>query len=518
MISDEEIILESVRRNNARTDIKEFTTFTKPNYKVNWHHELIFSKLDQFIAGDIKRLIISCPPRHGKSEIVSRRLPAYIFGKLPDTNIIACSYSADLASRMNRDVQRIIDSPEYATLFPDVRLNSSNVRSTAQGSFLRNSDIFEIVGHSGVYRSAGIGGGITGMGFSYGIIDDPIKNREEAESATIRNKIYEWYTDTFYTRQEENASILITMTRWHDDDLVGRLLNLSEAGDDTDQWEVLTLPAMAEEGRKDYDIRDADGQALWVGKYPEDVLRKIKATVPTYTWLSLYQQRPSAAAGNLFKRDSFRYFSETDLTYDLHTDEGIRSIPKESCVKFQTCDPAGTIHTHSNYFVLSTWALTRKKELLLLDVFRTKIEGADHMDFFRSHSTFPGLSLIGFESNGLGKTTYQNLVRERFPVYDLEPKGDKFTRALSAAIRLKMSTTYFRYGAAWLTDWEEELLKFPNSANDDQVDTLSYADFCIAEGIVRLPGPVPTKPRPDDGAKVELRKRQIIGSSSMPKW
>jgi hypothetical protein len=141
------------------------------------------------------------------------------------------------------------------------------------------------------------------------------------------------------------------------------------------------------------------------------------------------------------------------------------------------------------------------------------------MDFFRTHSRFPGLVLLGFESVGIGKTTYQNLVRERFPVVDLEPKGDKFTRALSAAIRLNMGTTYFRYGAYWLTDWEEELLKFPNSAHDDQVDTLSYADYCICEGLVRLPGPVPKKPRPDEPAKEAFKKRSIFGKSTgMPSW
>jgi predicted phage terminase large subunit-like protein len=419
------------------------------------------------------------------SELVSRRLPAYLFGKHPETNIIACSYSSDLASRMNRDVQRVIDSPEYHTLFPDVSLNSSNVRSTAQGSHLRNSDIFEIVGSSGVYRSAGVGGGITGMGFKYGIIDDPIKNREEAESATIRNKVYEWYTDTFYTRQEEDAAILLTMTRWHEDDLVGRLLDLAKNDPDADQWEVITLPAVSEEERPDYDKRPDEGLALWPGKYPENVMKKIQATVPVYTWLSLYQQRPSAAKGNLFKRDSFQYFTEGPLTYDLHTGEGIVQVPKKSCTMFQTCDPAGTDKTYSDYFVLSTWALTPKKDLLLLDVFRTKLEGADHMEFFRKHSKLPGLVLLGFESAGIGKTTYQNLKRERFPLVDLEPKGDKFTRALSAAIRMNLKTTYFRQGAHWLTDWEAELLKFPNSKNDDQVDTLSYADYCIVNDLIK---------------------------------
>ena len=448
---------------------------------VNWHHELMCRKIDDLLEGKIKRLIVSCPPRFGKSEVVSRRLPAYVLGKNPDASIIACSYSADLAARMNRDVQRIIDSPEYADLFPESRLNESNIRTVSQGTYLRNSDLFEIVGHSGVYRSCGIGGGITGMGFnSIGIIDDPIKNREEAESPTIRNKIWEWYTDTFYTRRENDAPILVTQTRWHEDDIIGRLLESSK-NEDADQWEVVSLPAMSEEERPAYDIRTGPDQALWPSRYDVERLNQIRATVPTYTWLSMYQQRPSSASGNLFKRENFQYFTDAPLTYDLHKPEGIDKIPKVHCTIFQTCDPAGTAKTSSDFFVLSTWALTKKGELLLLEVFKTKLEGPDHVDFIKAQYQKWHPVAIGFESVSIGKTTFQNLVRERLPVIDLEPKGDKFSRALSAAIRLGNKTTYFLHGAHWLNDFETELLHFPNVKHDDQVDTLSQADYMLTD-------------------------------------
>lgn len=160
------------RVRQARTNLLDFTRFTMPEYRVNWHHRLICQKLDEFIEGKNKRLIIACPPRHGKSELVSRRFPAYILGRNPDAKIIACSYGSDLASLLNRDVQRIISSPEYAELFPDTKLNDANVRSTAQENYLRNSDIFEVVNHKGVYRSAGVGGAITGMGGDYLIVDE----------------------------------------------------------------------------------------------------------------------------------------------------------------------------------------------------------------------------------------------------------------------------------------------------------------------------------------------------------
>jgi len=480
MTSAAQILL---NRSWARTSLLEFTKYTKKNYQATWYHELICKKLDQLAAGEIKRLMISLPVRHGKSELVSRRLPAYLLGLNPDCKIIACSYSDNLASRMNRDCQRILESPDYQMLFPDTKLASAKL--SIKDHSTQNSGMFEIVGHEGAYISAGVRGSITGSGFDIGIIDDPFKNREEAESNTIRDRVWEWYTDTFYTRQEKSACILMTCTRWHEDDITGRLLNLAKEDPDADQWEVVSLPAMSEEDRSAYDLRTEPDQALWPDRYPEEVLLQTKATLPTYTWLSLYQQRPSAASGNLFKREHFQYFTDSQSTYDLHKPEGIEKVAKVHCIIFQTCDPAGTAKTSSDYFVLSTWALTPKKELLLLDVFKTKIEGPDHVDFIKAQFQKWQPVGIGFESVSIGKTTYQNLVRERLPMIDLEPKGDKFSRALSAAIRLGNQMTYFLQGAHWLNDFETELLHFPNVKHDDQVDTLSQADYMLLDNKIQ---------------------------------
>ena len=216
-------IAQEARKELARRSMAEFTLYTDERYQMNWHHRLICEYLDKWINKDVKRLMVFTAPRHGKSELVSRKLPAYIFGRNPDTSIISASYSADLASRMNRDVQRIMDEYRYIELFPESRLYGKNLKD-ANGKFLRNSDIFEIVNHRGVYRSAGVGGGITGMGGEYIIIDDPVKNREEANSEVYREKLWDWYTSTLYTRLEKDGCILVTLTRWHEDDLAGRLL------------------------------------------------------------------------------------------------------------------------------------------------------------------------------------------------------------------------------------------------------------------------------------------------------
>ncbi len=298
-VSPSQAASELLARRRAKETLLGFTTYTKPDYETNWHHRLLCEYLDRFVAGEIKRLMVFMPPRHGKSELVSRRLPAYILGKRPDCSIIACSYSADLASMMNRDVQRIIDDKKYKNVFSETSLSGDNVRKTAKGAYLRNSDVFEIVGHNGVYRSAGVGGGITGMGCDIGIIDDPIKNREEASSTTYREKTWEWYTSTFYTRLEKDAQILVTLTRWHEDDLGGRLLEQSKE-EGADKWVILNLPAICEENKHKDDPREI-GDPLWENKYNLERLAKIRATVGQYDWASLYQQRPAPKEGGLWK-------------------------------------------------------------------------------------------------------------------------------------------------------------------------------------------------------------------------
>jgi len=308
-----------------------------PEYSPGWYHQFISDTVSEMIHGDLRRLIISLPPRHGKSELISRRLPAYLLGIDPNTSIIASSYSADLASRNNRDVQRIIESEQYRALFPKSYLNDSNSRTVA-GSWLRNSDLFEIVGHKGVYRSAGVGGGITGMGGKWLIIDDPVKNREEADSATYRQVNWDWYTSTFSTRQEADARILIVMTRWHSDDLVGRLLDLAGNDPKADQWKVINLPAICPtQGGAEYDPRQP-GEPLWPEKFSLESLDKMKASIGEYQWSALYQQHPRSGGGTEWPDE---YFAK-EIWFDYW--------PKTIAIKTIGVDPSkGAGGKHGDY-------------------------------------------------------------------------------------------------------------------------------------------------------------------------
>lgn len=468
-----------LKRRRARSNLLDFTRFTMPEYRVNWHHRLICQKFDEFIEGKNKRLIIACPPRHGKSELVSRRFPAYILGRNPDAKIIACSYGSDLASLLNRDVQRIISSPEYAELFPDTKLNDANVRSTAQENYLRNSDIFEVVNHKGVYRSAGVGGAITGMGGDYLIVDDPIRSRADAESPTIRDKVWEWYSSTFRTRRQKDASILITATRWHEDDLTGRLLELAKNNPDADQWVVINLPALSEEPLEEYDQRTGPGQALWPDEFPEVDLLSTKASSTVYEWLSLYQQRPSAAAGNLVKKEHFKYCTLENGVLSLSEN---KKFMLSQCKVFQTCDPAASEKASADDFVLATWAQTPQNDLALIDILKTRMETPVQVPLFRQQYTKWRPLQQWVETNGLGISLYQHLIAEGLPIGKLNAgKADKLTRFIPAATRITAGAVYFLAGTPWLNDYEAELLGFPNVKQNGQVDVTSYACQIVIE-------------------------------------
>jgi len=280
-------------RDRARSSLLDFTSQTHHHYQANWHHALLCSKLEHWAATPGARLIVSMPPRHGKSELVSRRLPAWLLGHHPDDNVLICSYGSNLANEMNADVQRIMDTSAYARTFPGSRLSR---RGGKDG--VRRADTAAVVGRRGVLRSAGAGGPIVGKGYTFGIIDDPLKNRAEAESPTIRERLKRWFSADFSSRCEPGARILITMTRYHEDDLVGHVLTQAREVDGAEQWDSLVLPALAmgEDGKHPSDPR-REGEALWPDRYPTDKLRAIRAR-SEYDWWSLHQQDPRQGAAS----------------------------------------------------------------------------------------------------------------------------------------------------------------------------------------------------------------------------
>jgi len=235
------------------------------------------------------------PVQHGKSELVSRNLPAWIFGKDPEAKIITASYGSHLARKMNRSVQRIMTSKAYSEVFPDSKLFGKNIVTVANNTWLKNADNFEIVDHTGSYVCTGIGGGISGNPMTHGIIDDPFRGRNDAESKAIRERVQSWYDGDFWTRQstsgegQANARLLLTVTRWNEEDLAGTLLKKAEEDPNNDQWTVLKFPAEAI-APNEYDHRQP-GEWLWPERYPEKYYLSAKAK-SHYDWMSVYQQDP----------------------------------------------------------------------------------------------------------------------------------------------------------------------------------------------------------------------------------
>lgn len=470
------LMTELQARRKARSNLLDFTLYTYPNYRVNWHHRLLCQYLDRFVSGAIRRLIVAMPPRHGKSELVSVRLPAFVFGNSPDAQFVGASYGADLARRFNRDVQRVIDSPPYARLFPHTELFGSNVRTTAQGTWLRNSDVFEIVGHAGSYKGVGVGGGLTGFGFDYGSIDDPFKDAAEANSATIRQNKWEWYTDVFYTRQSPNAGILITMTRWNMDDTVGRLKESMEQKDG-EQWELLELPAIMEnlDTKHPEDPREY-GEPLWANRFNLKFLEKARAQ-NSYSFAALYQQKP---------------IPHGEAVFDVAKIDIIEQAPDcDDVVRFY--DLAVTAKKHSDFTAGAKLGITKTEDIIIFHMYRAQKKMPDIERDIIQNAAIDGKPIrirLEAEKAGIVQLDYL-LERPEMRGYIIDkkaPEGDKYTRAQPFATRVNAGKVKMLRGA-WNRALLDELSVFPMGAHNDQVDALSGAYDMLGTNIATVAYP-----------------------------
>ena len=436
-----------------------------PTFQQGWFNRIIAAELQQFyfdvMAGKQPRLIIQAPPRSGKSELFSRRFPAWAFGQNPNLQMIAASYSADLSSRMNRDVQRIIDSEEYAGVFPETSFSSNTSASINSQKNIRNSEIFEIAGHAGAYRSAGVGGGITGMGADIAIIDDPVKDAKEANSQTYRDSVWDWYTSTFYTRLSPKSGVLLGMTRWHEDDLAGRLLADMKNGGD--QWRVVSFPAIAEE---DEQYRK-EGDALHPERYDLTHLTKIKKAVGTQTWNALYQQRPSSKGGDVIKRAWFKRYSVLPL---------MRRV-------IIAGDTAQKVKQHNDFSVFIVAGIGIDGGLYIIDLIRGKWEAPELErkleDIWNKYRASHKAQSVYIEDKSSGTGLIQSIQRKRnIPIKGVQVDADKYTRVLGIQGFIESGYVFLPDGAEWVEDFLSECEKFTatdSHKHDDQVDTLTMA-------------------------------------------
>ena len=256
-----------------------------PAYQAADHHRMVCERLEAVERGECKRLMIFMPPRHGKSELVSRRFPAWYLGRNPAKQFISASYGADLASDFGRDVRNILGTGEFNALFPGIGLAQD---SAAKNRWHTN--------HDGSYVAAGVGTAITGRGADILNIDDPVKDRVEAESEVTRKTVLDWYTSTAYTRLMPGGSIVLTMTRWHELDLAGTLLEDAKTG--VDKWDVVCLPGLA--NAADDPLQRKANECLWPTRYDETALAKIRAAIGERDFGALYQQDPRPSGTSFF--------------------------------------------------------------------------------------------------------------------------------------------------------------------------------------------------------------------------
>jgi predicted phage terminase large subunit-like protein len=439
------------------------------------HLRLLNDALLDVAAGLCLRLLVTLPPRHGKSNMISRAFPAWIVARLR-RDVILASYEADFAGVWGERARELIR--DHGSIY-GVELSTS--RSA------RNS--WEITG-GGSMTTTGVGGPLTGRGGDLLVIDDPVKNAEQANSQVYRDKTWEWYASTAYTRLEPGGAVVLLQTRWHEDDLAGRIL--TGADESGEVWRVLNLAALSEDGLED-PLNRPSGTALWPERYPVDRLDTIRRTIGSYWWSALYQQRPAPLEGAFFKSGQFRYFDERleggRAIYVLHTPDGDVIVPDAEIWKFSIVDLAVTTGAQSDYFVISTWGVTKKRDMLLLDVLRTKAEGPDQPGLIRKIWNEYRPAYIGIERVGYQMTLVQQMRREGLPIRELRAETDKMSRALSVATRYEAGMIYHKRTVSWLADWEYELLHFPYGAHDDQVDTASYAGIEVTRG--RMIGPAP---------------------------
>lgn len=314
--------LQAAKNELDRRSMIRFAARMNPSYKWNWHHHKIAAALEKFFAGELKRVMLFVPPQHAKSTFTSQMFPAWALGKNPDLKIILASYSASVAEAMNRDVQKYIDTPEYAGLFPETKLQAAG----ANGKYIRNAERFDIVDHKGYFKSVGVGGSLTGTPADIAIIDDPHKDREEAKSPAISQKVWDWYTDVLKTRLHNGSGVLLIQTRWDSMDLAGRILQqmddaIKRGDEDIEYWTVLCFPAIKEHNDNPEDPRKI-GEALWPEMHSLSRLNQIRST-SLRTFQSLYQQNPMPvqAGGECYK----------DFDMNANTGEYIADNPATDC-------------------------------------------------------------------------------------------------------------------------------------------------------------------------------------------
>jgi hypothetical protein len=441
----------------ASKGFPEYCIAIDPVYRLEWFHNIIALKLEQAVKrvenGEDVRLMIFMPPRHGKSDQATQKFPSWTLGEHPEWPFIVASYSQELATDFGQGTRDLMDSPNYRAIFK-TRLRED---TTAKAKWMTEE--------GGGYTAVGVGGAITGRGFKIGLIDDPFKNREEADSPVTRESVYKWWRSTFYTRQEGNTAIIVILTRWHDDDLAGRMLKdekeARERGEtDYDKWEVLEFKAIAEE---DEDFRKK-GDALWPAKFDISKLKKTRSAIGSYEFSALYQQNPIDEENQEFKKTWFQY-----RTWE--------EVAQMDTRKFATIDTALSRHAKSDFTGVTRNYVNYNNEWNIRSN-RYRINPKELIDLvFLLHEE--GMEVIGIEEGAYEAAIQPFLVEEmdkrnKFPNVVVLKHGGTMKETRIRGLIPRYERKHIFHIAGQCEDLEEELLRFPKAVHDDCSDSEAY--------------------------------------------
>lgn len=451
--------LKELARRRIRNDLTLYKKKMFRRYIHAEHLELLDRHLEQVTLyvetggkEGIGRLIIEEPPRHGKTLTVSRFFPTWFLGRNPDLRVMMASYGATLAHKNSRLARNLMRSPWYGATFPNVSLAPDSQRA----------DSWDVYDHEGGVDAMGMSGGATGKGAHLLIIDDPIKNRQEAESITYRNRIWDSFTNDFYTRLEPGGAIVIMATRWQEDDLTGRVLR----NDDDGEWTRLRLPALAEENDP---LGREVGAALWPTRFDEKSLHDIQKTLGPYAFAALYQQNPQPADGGIFKRDWF---------------EIVSGPPGRVSQVVRYWDLAMSSKTTADYSVGTKMAIDDAGRRYVLDVQRKQVDWGDLVEWMAQVIIADGPTVVqGIEQQGYMSRAIQDLNADTrlagYQIWGYPKDKDKVTNALPFAAKAAAGLVYV-VQSGWTDRWIDEIVSFPNGAHDDQVDSVAGANDMLA--------------------------------------
>jgi len=421
---------------HAQKDLISFCHINNPNFVCGKHHDIIADVLRRTLTESDMRVIITAPPRHGKSHLVSENFPAWYIGNRPDHYSILCSYGQELASDFGTKVRNTVNSDNFQAVFPNITLSKD---SKSKKRFNTNK--------GGSYVAVGRGGSITGRGGHVIIIDDLIKDEKEAQSELIRRNCIEWYKQTLYTRLMKGGSIIVMATRWHEADLIGYLKN-----DDHENWETIDLPAI-----------DENDQALWPEFYPMDALQRIKKTLGTRNFESLYQQNPRPAEGALIRRSWLNFYSERPVLSKMKL--------------IQSWDMAFKGSDTSDFVVGQIWGVY-KGNFYLIDRIKERLDFPGTIKaFLNLTKKYPSAITKLVEAKANGQAVIDTLKVKIPGIIAVEPDISKEARVNAVAPVYESGNVYYPSSelCPWIDDHIEEIIAFPFGKNDDSVDAESQA-------------------------------------------